>query len=80
MYDIKIIESLRMVKDGPPITIPRTWKERLFTLPWRPLQTTKIVITKIPSDEVFVLLDGTYVCHPEVAKQIRKHFKERIIL
>lgn len=39
-------------------TVNRTWCERLFTLPWKPLKTTK----QIYSPQVFMLDDGTIIC------------------
>jgi hypothetical protein len=27
----------------PPVTVPRSWRERLLTRPWRPCQRTKTI-------------------------------------
>ena len=37
MFGVKIIESLLMVEDGAPYEVKRSWRERLFSRPWRPL-------------------------------------------
>lgn len=52
------------------ITVARSWKERLFTLPWRPFKRYR------QSDyRVAYLLDGVdgqiVVCHPTVAAEIQ---------
>jgi hypothetical protein len=38
-----------------PQTVVRTWKERLFSRPWRPLQRTKVVGTSMPDDGFWVI-------------------------
>jgi hypothetical protein len=43
---LKIIESVNCVSfTGKTLhrEIPRTWKSRLFTLPWRPWKKTEII-------------------------------------
>ncbi len=64
-----IIESITITKDGPPVEVPRTWRERLFTRPWRPRQRTKTVTTKVPA----IWLDNnnrTVYMHPAM----KRHF------
>jgi len=39
--------------------IKRTWKERLFTIPWRPLKR----FNRIPDDK-FYIINNTILCHP----------------
>jgi hypothetical protein len=35
-----------------PQTVVRTWKERLFSRPWRPLQRTKVQASTLPDDGI----------------------------
>ena len=64
-YGYNIIENIHMVDvDNPIITeVNRTWKERLFTLPWRPFKKTKTVTT-FPPMKNFYLMGRTLFCHP----------------
>jgi hypothetical protein len=50
--------------------VKRTWKERLFSWPWRPLRKTKYVTTHVPSEQV-IFAHGTYFAHPELIEKIR---------
>lgn len=71
-----IIESDLCVVERE-VTVERTWKERLFSLPWRPLRTTKVVVERHPDPMLRMLGDGIIVCHPAVAFQLRAEFMER---
>ena len=68
----KIIENPYLFKDGKPYTVKRTWKERLFSKPWKPLQKFKIIIPKIPDDNIFVLNGATLVGHPETIRALKE--------
>ena len=52
--------------------VPRTWKERLFTLPWRPLISQRLVIHREPSRKIFKLHDGSMVMHPALWAEMKK--------
>ena len=78
MYDIvqHIVDGYRVVEDSNlVVTLPykevRCWKERLFTFPWKPLKKFKVVYRTEPSKEI-LLVDNKLVCHPTVAKELRK--------
>lgn len=43
-----------------PKTIPRTWKERLFSFPWHPLVKNKVI--QIPSTDVIMLSEQKTLC------------------
>ena len=73
---IRIIESLNLVAPGPNIEAPRTWKERLFTLPWRPFNSSKTVATTVPVKDAIVLPTGEFLMHPETASYLRKELKQ----
>jgi hypothetical protein len=68
----KIIASLGMVEEGEKCEVPRTWKERLFSLPWRPLLKTKIITPMVPKQEALVMPDGTFVMHPSMLDKLNK--------
>ena len=34
----RIVEDIKMTKDGEPYKVERTLKERLFTWPWNPFK------------------------------------------
>lgn len=71
---VKIIEDRNMVVDGEPYEVQRTWRERLFTRPWRPLKTVNIVIPKIPSKQV-IQYDGSWIMHPTMATKLKEEIK-----
>ena len=61
--------------DNEEITIKRTMKDRLFTLPWNPFKKTKIETKKIPSTKIFGIKnqltnEDIYYCHPLQYKEI----------
>jgi|TARA_A100001391_G_scaffold33224_3_gene17985 hypothetical protein len=77
-YDIvqHLVNSYRIVEDinlteTESYEKVRSWKERLFTFPWKPLQKVKVCHKVVPSKEVFVT-DNMLVCHPFVAQELRK--------
>lgn len=66
-----IIESVYLEEDGEPYEQRRTWRERLFSRPWRPLKATRTVVPKVPSRK-FVLLDSrTVVMHPAMRQELQ---------
>jgi len=71
----KIIESVAMTQDGPPHEIERSWRERLFTRPWRPFKKTRTVIMRVPRDDALVMDDGSLVMHPQTAAKVRLAIK-----
>lgn len=50
--------------------VPRAWKERLFSWPWRPLKTHKFVTTQVASRDV-VCLHGKLFAHPDLIEEIK---------
>lgn len=54
-------------------TVNRTWRERLFTLPWRPL--IKIKQIKVPSENVIKIGNTLYV-HPVLYEKLKYACKE----
>lgn len=66
----------RNLVDSKTEEVPRTWKEKLFSLPCRPWKKTKYVTTYVASRSV-VFANGAYYAHPdlidEMIKQLEKH-------
>lgn len=73
---INIIEDEHLVENGPPETVRRTWKERLFSLPWKPLQATVTIIPKIPIRTIYKLPGNFLVMHPETAQELRRELEK----
>lgn len=66
-----VIESTSMVEDGEPYSVARSWRERLFSLPFRPFDSCKLVTPKVPAKYSYRLPNGSWVMHPEMAKILR---------
>lgn len=49
-------------------TVQRSWRERLFTRPWRPFRRAKTI--QVPSSNV-VLTGRTMILHPATLAQLR---------
>lgn len=58
-------------------TVNRSWKERLFSWPWKPWEATKVIHYEIPSTEVLRLPNGIWVCHPAIAQQLRERLRDQ---
>ena len=59
--------------------VPRSWKERLFSRPWRPLQTHKTITVQVPDPHVYMLegLRGPLlICHPITAITLREQMSD----
>lgn len=64
LLGFKIHQNSNMLDDGPPEERVRSWKERLFTRPWKPWKKTKWVPTKVPSCTILHMPDGSLMMHP----------------
>lgn len=69
---LRIIESPYLEEDGEPVTVRRSWRERLFSRPWRPFVTTRTVIPKIPYRGAVRLNQTTIVMHPATVLELKK--------
>ena len=56
--------------------VERTWKERLFTLPWRPLLKYKVVTTPSP-EIIYDHVNKRIYCHPHTAHQLREYLRSK---
>lgn len=50
-----------------PVEVQRTWKERLFSLPWTPWKSTKTDYEQKPA---LYEHDGVIYAHPSLAAQV----------
>lgn len=60
---ITIKTNPNLVVPGETKAVKRTWRERLFSRPWRPLQTHNYIQTYDP-DPNFYDIGGVMFCHP----------------
>lgn len=72
---MRVIQSSHLEQDGEPFTVRRTWRERLFGRPWRPLVSTRVVVPKVPYRGALRLNSTTLVMHPETFREMRKHLR-----
>ena len=67
----RIVEDISMTVPGDPIKEKRTWKERLFTWPWKPFKAYNTTIPQVPSGEV-IIVDDYFIMHPFIADAFKK--------
>jgi hypothetical protein len=68
---LRVIESVWLTEAGEPYQIRRSWKERWFSRPWRPLQRTRTVVPQVPMKGGYRLNNDTIVMHPEIIRELR---------
>lgn len=69
----KIFEDDNMMVVDEIKEVPKTWKERWFSIPWEPWEATGIVVTYKPDTDIIVdeKKHALYM-HPMVAAELRK--------
>ena len=71
----KIIEDINMV-DIKTDLIHRSWKERLFSIPWKPWIKIKVVKRNIPKQEFYfmnnLMGEKVIVCHPFMVERLKR--------
>ena len=70
MLGLELIKDPNMVCPGEPVQVRRSWRERLFSRPWRPLDATKTHVPMVPRKDFYVLMGKTIVAHPERAREL----------
>ena len=50
----------------------RTWRERLFTRPWHPLQRTKTITPQVPKRGGYFIGQNQMIVHPAFAAELRR--------
>jgi len=71
LHGMRIIENPNLLVPGEPKIIVRTWKERIFSLPWRPWRASKTIIPMVPSKEI-LQYGNRWIMHPSMAEQIKR--------
>lgn len=66
---MRVIVDSQLVEPDGTVDVRRTWRERLFSIPWRPLEATKPVQTFRPSREV-IQVNGRLLMHPVTWKKM----------
>lgn len=66
---IQVIECTCFVKTCA-ILVKQSWRERLFSWPWCPFKTHRLVFEERTDDNVY-WMDGALFCHPIVARKVR---------
>jgi hypothetical protein len=69
---MRVIESTYLTQSGEPCEVRRSWRERLFSWPWRPLQATRWFVPQIPYRGAIQLNANTLVMHPQTLCEMRK--------
>ena len=69
----RVIESVYLTEMGEPVIVRRSWRERLFSRPWRPWKATKTITPQVPMKGGYCLADGTLVMHPETLRRVKEH-------
>lgn len=69
----RVVLSPSLTEPGEPVQVPRTWRERLFTWPWRPWRTTRTYVPQVPSSQAYRVGDTLYL-HPETWAALRRRF------
>jgi len=83
LSDYRIIEDVNLV-DVEMNIVNRSWKEKLFSIPWKPWIKTKVVEKRIPKQEVYIMKMGNrytgynsigsqniIVCHPCMINELK---------
>lgn len=56
--------------------VKRTWKERLFSRPWKPFKKTNTLYYDAPRTDYLVYDDGrTIICHPVMKDALEQELK-----
>jgi len=62
---LRVVMSEHMVVFCGIVDTPRPWRERLFSLPWRPWRATKAVPLYRPHPDWLATADGRLLVHPD---------------
>ena len=77
-FDRQIIENKNMTIADGTIIIKRSWRERIFSRPWRPLQRTREIIRFIPDPHIYLIRGkNMIVAHPTTAIKLRQEIQKR---
>lgn len=68
---MRVVESVWLTQSGTPYEVRRTWRERLFTRPWRPLRATRTVVPQVPYEGAVQLNATTIAMHPAIVRKLK---------
>lgn len=71
---IRLIPSYLLTETATK-KITRTWLERLWSWPWRPMQATKTETYQIPCMKPIIYDNRTWFAHPAYIKRIEAELK-----
>lgn len=72
---LRIIES-PLLTEPRECVVPRTWKARLWSWPWRPWVKTAVVTLQVPSMKGYQLNRATLVMHPEAVRELKRQLTQ----
>jgi hypothetical protein len=75
LLGLKVIESPYLEQDGTPYDVRRTWRQRLFSRPWRPFVTTYTVVPRVPLEGFVQLNPHTIVMHPVTLRRLKEQLR-----
>ena len=58
------------------VEVPRTWRERLFSRPWRPWVKTKQIEVDDTDTPIILKTGWNFLCHPANVDRIKKEVAE----
>lgn len=56
--------------------VPRGWRERLFSRPWRPWRRLRVVITYVPQRR-YIRIGDMVIMHPALIEEIKQALAAR---
>lgn len=73
LLGVPVITS-RYLTISTTVEVERTWRERLFSWPWRPWRSTRTVTIYKPDPLIYETERGL-VMHPAILEELRKRVK-----
>ena len=70
-----MFNGLRVILKGPR-TLVRSWRERLFTRPWRPWVRTKLVPDPVVGPDDIYRIGGTLIVGERAYQKIKQETRE----
>jgi hypothetical protein len=71
---VRLSEHLTQPGDPETVTVPRTWRERFWSWPWRPWQATRSYthIPQVPYKGALRIGHDTVLMHPVTFRVLRE--------
>lgn len=76
LHGVRIITSPFLTESGEPYEVRRTWLERLFSRPWRPLQATRTVVPQVPMNGFVQMGRNEILMHPAMLEQFERLYNK----